>query len=69
MAEAPVQKARLGLQRFLRFREVELVPEGMRQRIEIAGVASNPEIQKLPSVRRRHAPKRADGSGDLFYKE
>src|SRR5258708_37557788 len=34
MAEVPVQEARLGLQRFLRFREVELVPEGMRQRIE-----------------------------------
>src|SRR5258708_26938370 len=34
MAEVPVQEARLCLQRFLRFREVELVPEGMRQRIE-----------------------------------
>src|SRR5258708_6101221 len=34
MAEVPVQETCLGLQRFLRFREVELVPKGMRQRIE-----------------------------------
>src|SRR5260221_14559008 len=34
MAEMPVQEARLCLQRLSRFREVELVPEGMWQRIE-----------------------------------
>jgi hypothetical protein len=41
----PVEKGRLGFERFLRFREIEPVPKGMRQGVENhqAGVHAGPQ--------------------------